>query len=371
MLIVSQYVSLLDWHKIQDRLRTIFPEGTSNRNNHINPTASKTVFVMLYVSAIEGHDTWIRPDQVTRMTDAQAALQSDAERTAWKKFSVGKIPKDQPIIGRWYEQNSREGIRDDCIRSAFAVSGAVIVRHGLATTSSVGKYMLEKMFAGLFDPALTDAAFTQNVEKWQKAHLSQSAVLRQTLVRQASRKSGKGATVTFPSGELRHLAPGPSSAIAKAVIEAFAPQFLETPAVLWLSESANKEDRRDRDLADAISLNIQSDKHLPDIILVDLGPEDPLIVFVEVVATDGPIHEERKKALLKLVIEGGYDAEQAAFVTAYKDRETAAFRKTFGTLAWQSFAWCMSEPDKIIGLHERHGTMRLSDLLTLVGQNNE
>lgn len=366
---MSQYAPLLNWQEIQDRLRTIFPEGTSSRKDYISPTAAKTVFVLLYVGAIEDHDTWLRPDQVTRMTDAQAALQSEADRVAWEKFSVRRVPKDKPIIGRWYEQNSREGIRDDCLRNAFVVSSAVIVRQGLATTSSAGRYALEKYFADLFNHDLT--TFAQRVEKWQKAHLSQSAVLRQTLVRKASKKSSNGATVTFPNGEKRHLAPGPSSIIAKAVIEAFAPQFLETPAVLWLSESANKEDRRDRDLADAISLNIQSDKHLPDIILVDLEPEDPLIIFVEVVASDGPINEARKKALLKLVTDGGYNSGQAAFVTAYKDREASAFRKTFGTLAWQSFAWCMSEPDKIIGLHERHGAMRLSDLMSQLGQDNE
>lgn len=139
---------------------------------------------------------------------------------------------------------------------------------------------------------------------------------------------------------------------------------MKNPAVLWLSESANKEDRRDAVLANALGLKIEVDKNLPDIILVDLGPKDPLIIFIEVVASDGPVNEERKKTFLKLVTNAGYNRDQIAFVTAYKDREDPAFKKTFSVLAWQSFAWCMSEPDKIIGLHVIQKGQLLIDLIS-------
>ncbi|MCY4498234.1 MAG: BsuBI/PstI family type II restriction endonuclease, partial [Rhodospirillaceae bacterium] len=43
-----------------------------------------------------------------------------------------------------------------------------------------------------------------------------------------------GVLVTFPNRETRQLAPGPSSIITQAVIEVFARNFLDDPAVLWL-----------------------------------------------------------------------------------------------------------------------------------------
>ncbi len=135
---------------------------------------------------------------------------------------------------------------------------------------------------------------------------------------------------------------------------------------MWVSESAVKEERADRELANDIGLYIESDKHLPDIILVDLKDDHTLIVFVEVVASDGPINDHKKDALLELVTNAGLGSSHAAFVTAYKDREHEAFRRTFATLAWQSFAWCMSEPNKIIGLHERLDGMLLQDLIHVV-----
>ena len=39
---------------IHQRLQTIFPEGSPNRANCTWEIAAKTVFVMLYVGAIEG-----------------------------------------------------------------------------------------------------------------------------------------------------------------------------------------------------------------------------------------------------------------------------------------------------------------------------
>ena len=46
--------ALLPPPDIHDRLRTIFPEGTANRTYVIREIASKTVFVMLYIGAVEG-----------------------------------------------------------------------------------------------------------------------------------------------------------------------------------------------------------------------------------------------------------------------------------------------------------------------------
>ena len=89
-------------------------------------------------------------------------------------------------------------------------------------------------------------------------------------------------------------------------IEEFAARFLAVPGVVFLSESANKVVTRDDQLARRIGLRIEVDRNLPDIVLVDLGPEHPLLVFVEVVATDGPIGETRKAALLRVAEEAGF-----------------------------------------------------------------
>ena len=83
---------------------------------------------------------------------------------------------------------------------------------------------------------------------------------------------------------------------------------------------------------------------------MDLGPDHPLLVFVEVVATDGPINARRKQALEDLAKDAGFPLEHIAFVTAYLDRSGAPFKKTVDALAWGSYAWFVSEPDGLIDL---------------------
>jgi hypothetical protein len=352
--------ALLPVPDIHKRLPAIFPEGSPNRANCTWEIAAKTIFVMLYAGAVEGADIWLRPDQVTRMTDRQASQTEADERRTWTRDSVksgkGEIP------GRWYAVNTRESIRDDTIRAGLIANGVVIEREGIATTSPAPRYALKKNFAALFDPKLAGKALDKAIAAWQAENLSAGALARVTMVRKGAIAGGEHILVKFPSGETRRMAPGPSSVISKAVIETFAPRFLQVPGVVFLSESRNKVVSRDDDLAKSIGLQIRAEKNLPDVILADLGPKHPLLVFVEVVATDGPVTKERKQALTELAENAGFPPKHVVFATAYLDRSDGAFKKTVDALAWGSFAWFASEPDDVMVL--RAGNMKKSSFLT-------
>ena len=348
---------------INERLGAIFAEGTSNRNYLTREMAAKTVFVMLYVGAVEGTGRWVRPNQVTRMTDAQAELSDEPARESWLVESMR--PGAGQIEGRWYEPDTREPIRDETLRAGLVRTGAVKEREGLATTSSRPRYALEQGFTELFDPGLEGEELESAIEAWRTANLSSGALSRIAIRRSGAAAVDGRVLVTFPNGEARHMDPGPSSVISKAVVEEFAPRFLERPAVIWLSESRNRVVARDDALAQAIGLTIQVDRNLPDLILVDLGPDEPLLVFVEVVATAGPVDEARQAALLAVATEAGFREEQVAFVTAYEDRDDSAFKGSVSELAWGSFAWFMSEPEHILVMRRGGlaGRARLSYLV--------
>ena len=313
--------------------------------------AARTVFVMLYVGAIEGTGTWIGPKHVVRMGGRQAADHDEAARNAYAEL-IEKPGSPSPP-DRWYQDNTREPIRDETLRDGLVRAGAVITRTGLATTSSRPRYALQSTFAGLFDPALQGEVLAAAIAAWQDRHLSVGSLARVRLRGRAAAAAGSKVLVTLPNGETRQMEAGPSSIITKAVIEVFARRFLDDPAVLWISESGNKVVQRDDALASELGLRIESDRMLPDTILVDLAPAEPVVVFVEAVATDGPVTAGRREALLELLTAAGFKPEQAAFVTAFEDRDTSAFRKAVADLAWGSFAWCLSEPDHIIAFDGR------------------
>ncbi|HZL00372.1 MAG TPA: BsuBI/PstI family type II restriction endonuclease [Caulobacteraceae bacterium] len=191
------------------------------------------------------------------------------------------------------------------------------------------------------------------------------ALARVAIVRAGAAAGAAGVRVTFPNGETRQLAPGPSSVITQTVVEVFAPRFLDEPAVLWLSESGNRVVHRDDKLAQSIGLRIEADRNLPDLILADLGGDDVLIVFVEVLATDGAMHARRKAALLELTDAAGFDRRQVAFLSAYHDRQSPSFRKTVAALAWGSAAWFVSEPEQLVVFQDGEG--RAGSLRQMLG----
>lgn len=345
---------------VAERLPLIFPEGTPNRIYCTRELAASTVFAMLYIGAIEHSSVRLGPVHVYRMTDLQAANDSDEERLSYRS-NLRKKSFEVPGK-RWYADNTREPIRDETLREGLVAVGAVMEDKDVPTTSGKPRYALKSDLAALFDPALQGDALEAAIFKWQEEHLNKGALARVSLMRLGA-VDKEGVMVHFPNGETRTLSYGPSSLISRAVVEVFAKQFLEKPAVLWLSESSNKVAVQDLRMASSIGLDIKAQKNLPDLILVDLGPS-PLIVFIEVVATDGAITARRKDALLELTDNGGFKRSQVAFVTAYADRESAGFKKTVTGLAWGSFAWFMSEPDKIFML--RAGTSQLSRLNQLL-----
>ncbi|MDP3008140.1 MAG: BsuBI/PstI family type II restriction endonuclease [Methylococcales bacterium] len=342
------------------RLPLIFPEGVENRQYCIREATAKTIAVMFYCGAIHGSDRWARPSQVTDMSNEQIALTDQSAREAWCAYMLSN-KKKQRSSAAWYAVNSREQIRDECIAKGLIPNQAVFERPGVPTTSSKPKYALKPEFAALFDETLEGDELLAVITAWQLRFLSTTAMARATIIRRNAVASTDRVQIVFPSGSAITLAPGESSMITKAVVEQFTRHFLIQPAVLWLSESANKV--IDNRLVEDLHLHIDQSKSLPDLILVDLNPADGniLVVFVEVVHTDGPVSQQRKEALEAIALDAGFEAEHLAYVTAFADRSASPYRSLVHNLAWNSFVWFASEPESIIIL--KLGTERkLSEL---------
>lgn len=333
---------------VRRRLPVVFPEGVEHRGYCIRDVAARTIWAMFYAGAVEGLNRWLRPSMVTDMTDRQARKTAISDRELWYA-TASSSTKKRPAKA-WFAPNSREQIRDETLRLGLIPNGAVIERAGLATTSSLPRYALASDFAELFDVSLSEEAFNSAARQWREKRLSKAALARIALLKKGVAAQAGHLVVTFPNGQTRQLAAGPSSVISKAVIEEFAPRYMTTAGVLWLSESASKVAEADVDLTSTLGLSISPDKNLPDIILVDLGKhgDEVLFAFVEVVATDGPINDTRKKALLQIATAAGFNEGSIVFLTAFEHRGAAAFKKAIADLAIGTFAWFMAEPDSLL-----------------------
>jgi hypothetical protein len=342
---------LLPIAEISARLAALFPEGTPNRQYFTRKMAARVVFTMLYVGAVERLGRWLGPKHVYGMGDQQADLQKEAERVdygdhAWKAGF-------KPIGEQWFRDTTREPIRDETLRDGLVRVGAAFQRPEVPTTSPSPRYALRDDFAKLFAPDLQNETLALALADWRNRHLDPLSLARLELLRQDAASATDRVEVVFPNRTIRRLSHGPSSLLSKAVVEVFAPAFLFKPAVLLLSESGDKIVAQEERMMASIGLRIDRAKLLPDIILFDVEPNRELLVFVEVVATDGPVSEGRREALLEIAKGARVPPERIAFVSAYRDRGAPAFKKTFGALAWNTLAWFMAEPDHIVLLREK------------------
>lgn len=354
------WVSVPSIKTIEKRLPLIFVEGIEHRNYCIREASAKTVLAMFYCGAIGGTDRWIRPSQITALSNDQVAQTDQHARESWCAQMLSNQKKVRSP-NAWYAVDSREQIRDECIAKGLIPNQAVVERPGVPTTSSKPTYALQPEFAALFGEALLGDKLTRAIEEWQSRFLSRTAMARATIIRKNAAPLKDRVQVMFPNGSATTLAHGESSVLTKAVVEQFAVNFLYQPAVLWLSESAKKV--IDESLAKDLRLHIDPSKSLPDVILVDLSPAsgDILFVFVEVVHTDGPVSQQRKESLRAIALDAGFSESSLAFVTAFADRGTSKYKSLVANLAWNSFVWFASEPGNIIAL-QSGAIKKLSEL---------
>lgn len=338
--------------RIQKRLEVIFPDAFNRRPYLTREVAARTVWTLFYVGAVQGRERWMGPKHVYRMTRTQAALLEAGAREAYAHTSTA-AGRD-----RWYADNSREQIRDETLRYGFLEVGAVVVRPGVATTAGTPRWAMAADFAALFEVA--EAALPDAIVQWRNDHLSAAALARLQLARRGlTGQTSETVPVRLPSGTVRQLPHGVSSDIARAVVETFLPRFCAEPAVIWMSDSRHQVVVEDRELTNHLGLRIADTGVLPDLVAVDLSaraPVSPIFVFVEVVASEGPVDAARRTALLALLAAGRFPAAHARFVTAYWDRNRPEFRRTIGEVAWNGVVWFATEPEcLLVALGPRKG----------------
>jgi hypothetical protein len=354
---------VIDSSEILKRLALIFPDGTPRRADLVAKRAARSIQVMLYVGAVKGTDVWIRPSQITRMSNEQMRRRSTEERLYWRGLArARKMPMPS---SPWYSDNTRESIRDDTLRNGLVELGAVIERSGLSKTSSLPRYALDEEFFHLFDGAAAEDQILAGIKAWREKHLSKAARVKAVLKSKFSGSAGDLVEVVLPDGQRRQLSSGESSQISKTVVEDFSRLFLSDPHLLLLSESGNKLIWQDADLCSKLGLEIDVSGNLPDIVLADTGTSsrDVLIVFVEVVSSDGPMSEKRRRELFGLAENGGFSKDQVAYVTAFADRGVASFSKVRELIAWGTFVWFASEPENLVQFHESKAEFKLDVLL--------
>lgn len=348
-----------------DRLELVFPRAAFDTVMS-NPLAGWAVAALIYVDAVvtaygdlPEDATWARPTMVLWMSDEAYARADSGSREAWLAAAKGARAKRSvaELLASWglrfdprYGDNSREQVRDETF-PRWSDEGAVRVKPGVKTTSPLPRWALTDVFADLFDPGLAGDLLLERVEAFREAHMSPGGKVKALIARQRGDQA-HAIDVILPSGAHRQLTPGESSVILKGVVEQWAPVRLLDPVVLTISEPGDKIYTADSAVMQRLGLSIDPTTLLPDAVLVDLGLTPPDFWIVEAVASDGPIDEDRKRALLRWATQQRIPEGSCNFLTAFGSRNAGPARRRLKDLAAGTFAWYADEPTRELAWYE-------------------
>lgn len=339
------------------RLELIFPRSAFD-SVLSSPGAGAAVAAMLYVDAVVRDDEpmpvdahWVRPSTCLWLSEEAYARRDGASRAAYYRAAVGSRAKArvEALHEAWghahrplYGDNTRETLRDETF-PAWLDHGALRVRPGMKTNSPGPRWALTSSFADLFDPALEGDALVAAIDRWRDTHMTPGARLK-ALTAQQRAQTDFAIHVRFPNGVERELEPGEASVILKGVIEVWAPSRLLDPVVLTVSEPGDKIYMADARTLAQLGLRIDQATLLPDALIVDIGQQPPSFWVVEAVATDGPVTEDRKRALLAWATSQRIPDGGCEFLSAFASRNSPPARRRLKDIATGTFAWYADEP---------------------------
>lgn len=343
------------------RLELLFPRSAFDTVLS-NPLAGWAVASLIYLDAIAPASgdlpedtTWARPTMVLWMSEEAYARGDEASRAEWAAAAIRGKRALAALLDSWgvtldqrYGDNTRETLRDETF-PGWLDEGAMRVRPGVKTTSPRGRWALTDAFADLFDPTLGGDSLEQRIEDFREEHMSPGGKVKALTARQRGDQI-HAVEVILPDGTVRHLEPGEASVILKGVVEQWAAVRLEDPVLLTISEPGDKVYTADSALIERLGLTVDASTLLPDALLVDIGLTPPQFWIVEAVASDGPIDESRKRALLRWAVQQGIPETSCNFLTAFGSRNASPAKKRLKDLASGTFAWYVDEPDLELAL---------------------
>lgn len=234
-----------------------------------------------------------------------------------------------------YAPNTKETVRRQVLHQ-FVLAGVADYNPfepGLATNSPRAHYAISE--------AALDAIKTFGTSGWESAvaeFLSHRTALIEVFER---RRSKRLIPVRFPDGKLVRLSPGAHNRLQRAVVEQFAPRFVENPQLLYLGDTAKKNLFIQATVLKNLGFPITEHDKLPDVIIYD--EKRNWLFLIEAVTSHGPMS---KKRVLELELTLASCSAGLIYVSAFPDM--TEFRRHTNEIAWDTEVWIAELPEHLI-----------------------
>jgi hypothetical protein len=182
---------------------------------------------------------------------------------------------------------------------------------------------------------------TYNTPAWEQ-QLSAYLSGRETLAaRYARERELHRVPVTIANGRTIQISPGEHSLLIKAIIEEFAPRFVQGGQLIYAGDTGEKMGYFDKDLLLQLGVVVDSHGKMPDVVIY--YPKKHWLLLIESVTSHGPVDGKRHGELMQLFASAD---PGLVYVTAFPSRTVMA--RYLGEIAWETEVWIADAPTHLI-----------------------
>lgn len=160
----------------------------------------------------------------------------------------------------------------------------------------------------------------------------------------AAEREGARIPITLPDGKKLTLSPGGQNVLIEAMVHEFCPIFIPGGEVLYIGDADSKFMHFEEDALAALGVTVNEHGKLPDLVVYDRAKN--WLFLMEAASSHGPVDGKRYGELSTLFANS---TAGLVYVSCFPDRAT--MRKFLSELAWETEAWCASDPTHMIHLN--------------------
>lgn len=147
--------------------------------------------------------------------------------------------------------------------------------------------------------------------------------------------------VTLQNGKTINLSAGKHNEVQAAIVQQFAPRFVNGGVLLYLGDTAKKDLFLDEQGLKDLGIPIDQHSKLPDVVILDTKRN--WLFLIETVTSHGPVSPKRLLELEDFLKDCKVGK---VYVTAFPDM--TEFKKHSNNIAWETEVWLLEVPDHMI-----------------------
>jgi len=190
-------------------------------------------------------------------------------------------------------------------------------------------------------PEALTLARTYGTQVWGAQLAAYMSEQKGLAARYAQERDLQRIPVTIAEGKTIQISPGEHSLLIKAIIEEFAPRFVQGGTLIYAGDTGEKMGYFDHDLLHRLGVDVDSHGKMPDVVLY--YPEKHWMLLVESVTSHGPVDGKRHEELMQLF---SGSEPGLVYVTAFPSRSVMA--RYLSEIAWETEVWVADAPTHLI-----------------------